>query len=228
MMKTLTVKQPWAELIVSGIKDIENRTWRTNFRGRVLIHTAKSVVPREDLQEYPLPALKNALGPEYNNCKDCLTGAIVGSVEITDCVMNHPSEWAEKGVWNWVLSKPFKYETPITNVCGKLSIWDYQMGKELDFPYGMLEYLLSHGGNASDTDQYAGVRQEIESSNEKDYLSKLEIMLEAAPSLAETVGNSIQFFKDNYGDSIATIMATPTKRFLYKAHELSNILKYLG
>ena len=37
-MKTLSVKQPWASLICSGIKDIENRTWKTKFRGRVLIH----------------------------------------------------------------------------------------------------------------------------------------------------------------------------------------------
>lgn len=39
-MKTITVKQPWASLIVEGIKDIENRTWKTNFRGRVLVHAA--------------------------------------------------------------------------------------------------------------------------------------------------------------------------------------------
>jgi hypothetical protein len=39
-MKALTVKQPWASLIVEGIKNIENRTWKTNFRGRILIHAA--------------------------------------------------------------------------------------------------------------------------------------------------------------------------------------------
>ena len=32
-MKALTIKQPWASLIVHGIKDIENRTWRTDYRG---------------------------------------------------------------------------------------------------------------------------------------------------------------------------------------------------
>ena len=41
-MKAITIKQPWASLIVHGIKDIENRTWRTNYRGRVLIHAAGS------------------------------------------------------------------------------------------------------------------------------------------------------------------------------------------
>ena len=43
-MKVITIKQPWASLIVSGLKNIENRTWKTNFRGRVLIHAAKTPV----------------------------------------------------------------------------------------------------------------------------------------------------------------------------------------
>lgn len=37
-MKTLSVRQPWASLLVSGLKDIENRTWAPNFKGRILIH----------------------------------------------------------------------------------------------------------------------------------------------------------------------------------------------
>ena len=39
-MKAVTEKQPWASLIVEGIKDIENRTWKTNFSGRILVHAA--------------------------------------------------------------------------------------------------------------------------------------------------------------------------------------------
>ena len=41
-MKAISIKQPWASLIAHGIKDIENRTWRTNYRGRVLIHAGAS------------------------------------------------------------------------------------------------------------------------------------------------------------------------------------------
>ena len=41
-MKALTIKQPWAYLIIHGGKDIENRTWRTKYRGRILIHAAKA------------------------------------------------------------------------------------------------------------------------------------------------------------------------------------------
>lgn len=38
----LTVQQPWAWLIVKGYKPIENRTWRTDFRGRLVIHAGKT------------------------------------------------------------------------------------------------------------------------------------------------------------------------------------------
>ena len=42
-MKTLSVHQPWAHLIVTGVKNVENRTWYTQVRGTVLIHAGKEV-----------------------------------------------------------------------------------------------------------------------------------------------------------------------------------------
>lgn len=40
-MKALSIRQPWAWLIAEGIKDVENRTWRTPYHGPLLIHAAK-------------------------------------------------------------------------------------------------------------------------------------------------------------------------------------------
>lgn len=40
-MKALSLKQPWAELILQGRKKIEVRKWSTNFRGKFLIHSSK-------------------------------------------------------------------------------------------------------------------------------------------------------------------------------------------
>jgi hypothetical protein len=37
-MRTLSIRQPWAWLIVNGHKPVENRDWATSFRGPVLIH----------------------------------------------------------------------------------------------------------------------------------------------------------------------------------------------
>jgi len=41
-MKALSLKQPWAELVVSGKKTIETRKWNTKFRGEFLIHASKN------------------------------------------------------------------------------------------------------------------------------------------------------------------------------------------
>jgi hypothetical protein len=45
-MKSLSLKQPYAELVVSGKKTIELRKWNTNFRGEFLVHASKA--PDED------------------------------------------------------------------------------------------------------------------------------------------------------------------------------------
>lgn len=129
-MKAISIKQPWASLVCSGIKDIENRTWecpKKYIGTRVLIHS--SLTPAVDKwrslnQEQIREACRNGLtGAEFYKLP---LGAIIGSVKIVACVQNHPSIWAEKGVWNWVLANPILFESPIENVKGKLSFWDYE------------------------------------------------------------------------------------------------------
>lgn len=132
-MKTLSIKQPWASLIAHGIKDVENRTWKTNFRGRILIHsTAKGEPDFTFNHEQHL-----AIPFEF----ECPYSAIIGEVDIVDCVINHSSIWAEKGkafnlngyghgenykpIFNWVLENAELYDEPILNVKGKLSFWDF-------------------------------------------------------------------------------------------------------
>jgi hypothetical protein len=96
-MKAITVKQPWASLIVEGIKDIENRTWKTNFRGRVLIHAGRSILrPQEcNFTDVQWDSIRGDMRYDILH-SDLPSGAIIGSVEIVDCVINHTSIWAEK------------------------------------------------------------------------------------------------------------------------------------
>lgn len=42
-MKAISIRQPYAYLIVNGKKDIENRNWKTKQRGRVLIHASQKI-----------------------------------------------------------------------------------------------------------------------------------------------------------------------------------------
>jgi hypothetical protein len=145
-MKALSVKQPWASLICTprednpllGIKDIENRTWRTHFRGKIYIHASAKKVDVDFTTEQTASLFSNEIwNPEIGFSKDLLVvSAIIGEVEIIDCVQDHPSIWAEKSdwqevgwtekpIWNWVLANPVLYDKPILNVKGKLSFWEF-------------------------------------------------------------------------------------------------------
>ncbi len=46
-MKVLTLKQPWATLVAEGIKKYEFRSWKTNYRGKVLIHAGVGIDKKE-------------------------------------------------------------------------------------------------------------------------------------------------------------------------------------
>lgn len=142
-MKTISIKQPWASLIVEGVKDIENRTRPTKFRGRVLIHSSAKSVNLGIYHNDPFTRTQWA----YMNIDDRISAkckgdslkllpksVILGTVEIVDCVINHESIWADKtselfllnnkAIYNWVLANPIKFPEPIP-AKGKLSFWDY-------------------------------------------------------------------------------------------------------
>lgn len=135
-MKALSIKQPWASLIAHGIKNIENRTWKTKFRGRIFIHASAKDAGAlyELLNEKQIEAISNhwTAAPPF---PDRPVSAIIGEVDIVDCVINHPSIWAEncmssdtdKLIYNWVLANPVLYEKPILNIKGKLSFWEYEI-----------------------------------------------------------------------------------------------------
>lgn len=124
--KVITVKQPWARLIAQGIKNIENRTWKTNYRGRVLIHASsipvKMINPNNVFTKEQWNSLSDGIQKEIICGKDYVNSAIIGSIEIVDCVQNHPSVWAEKGVYNWVLANPILFDKPIEGVKGKVEL----------------------------------------------------------------------------------------------------------
>lgn len=127
-MKALTVKQPYAKLIARGIKDIENRTWKTNYRGRVLIHAASNSCTWQKVINTLSKAAKEYFMKHGLNgawVRNLEKGAIIGSVEIVDCVRDSSSIWALPDHWHWVLANPVLFDEPIRNVKGKLSLWEF-------------------------------------------------------------------------------------------------------
>lgn len=117
-MKVLSIKQPWAWLIVNGHKDIENRTWRTQYRGEVLIHAGRAIdwhgcVEATRIIGAQIPA------PEV---LEVLTGGIVGVATIVDCVTASKSPWFQ-GPFGFVLenARPLRF-TPLRGQLGLFEV----------------------------------------------------------------------------------------------------------
>lgn len=73
-MKALTIRQPWATLIIAGLKRYEFRSWNTKYRGELLIHAGKTIDKEAEqrLEKY-LP-------------DELPLGKILGKVKVIDCV----------------------------------------------------------------------------------------------------------------------------------------------
>ncbi len=124
-MKVLTIKEPWASLIIEGYKCYEFRSWKTNYRGKILIHAGKTIETNQ-LNKFK----------DYNLSYS--SGEIIGEATITDCIKvdkvldqklreennlvygnNHIDNYA------WKLENIKKYDKKI-KVNGKLGLWNYE------------------------------------------------------------------------------------------------------
>jgi hypothetical protein len=87
----LSIRQPWAWLIVNGWKNIENRTRRTTFRGRFLIHASRGMT-RDEYEACQI-FIYGFSDIRLPRMQDLPRGGIVGSAVLLDCVDSHASEW---------------------------------------------------------------------------------------------------------------------------------------
>lgn len=131
-MLALSIRQPWASLILKAGKDIENRDWPTKFRGRVLIHAAKGMThaEHEGAIDFAVHAIRarpkhgartitlRELGFAFDEVR---RGGIVGSVEIVDCVQASDSPWFV-GRYGFVLRDP--QPLPFRPWKGQLGLFD--------------------------------------------------------------------------------------------------------
>ena len=132
-MKAISILQPWAWCIVRPdlvspesraaaiaareIKDVENRNWRTNFRGRVLIHAGAKwgreqrddlAILREQFSTIPFP-------DKFDR------GGIVGAATVIGCVDRMDSPWFY-GEYGFVLAD--SAPCPFVAYRGQLSFFD--------------------------------------------------------------------------------------------------------
>jgi len=118
MSKCLSVRQPWAWLIVNGWKNVENRTWHTEYRGPILIHAGKTF----DRGGYDWVKRNASFVDNLPGLSDFEIGCIVGCVRLCAMVSTYPSVWFE-GPCGWLLDMPQAYLVPVP-YSGKLGLFE--------------------------------------------------------------------------------------------------------
>lgn len=123
-MKVITLKQPWATLVAEGIKKYEFRSWKTNHRGKLLIHAGIGI-DKEVMEKV------KHLGLKFPSRK------IIACVDLTDCLLLdeelNNKIINEKNIaygnkvrtgYAWKIDNVIKIDSDI-NVNGKLGLWNY-------------------------------------------------------------------------------------------------------
>jgi hypothetical protein len=145
-MKALTLHQPWATLIMLGVKRCETRGWATSHRGPLAIHAAKAIPDYardlfDDDEEFRAACERHGIEE-----LDALPlGAVLGQVRLVDCRWTEEARrwaddderlfgnWAawEEGRdgrphkrWAWQLAAPRAYARPIP-ARGAQGLWDW-------------------------------------------------------------------------------------------------------
>ena len=119
-MKALTVHQPWAWAIISGRKRVENRTWSTRERGRIAIHSHGE---RDSERRWRDLAAMLEDAATWNACIESPRGAILGTVELVDCVEESDDySFAGPPHYGFVLANPRPLRKPI-QVPGRQKFW---------------------------------------------------------------------------------------------------------
>lgn len=137
-MKALSLTRPWTELVIAGVKDVENRTWRTTHRGWLVIHGAKGYDPAALALVGGLGTDGMLTSEDYANLDSCSmhdstadTGYL-GVVRVVGCHKSGDldcfaagrdvargkdlgacSPWGFSGHWHWMLAEPLRFAVPI-------------------------------------------------------------------------------------------------------------------
>lgn len=114
-MRALSIIQPWPYAIIHLGKPVENRSWRTNFRGRFLIHASRG------FDEHGYHWIRNEIGRWLPPIDWFPRGGIVGSAVLRDCVQTHESEWF-CGPYGFVLQGV--KEIPLIQCRGQQGFWE--------------------------------------------------------------------------------------------------------
>ena len=127
VINAITIKQPWANLIVMGVKDIENRTWSRKMykdvcKNWLLVHSSGKPISKKSLA-----GVNSSIKEELDKINTSVfpNSAFVGMMHIHSidklCNSVNPTKWAE-GPNCWYIDAVIQFKTPIQSI-GELSQW---------------------------------------------------------------------------------------------------------
>ena len=125
-MKVLTLKQPWATLVAEGIKKYEFRSWKTNYRGKILIH-AGTGIDKKELEKYKdlnleFPSKRILAEVEIEDClelNDELNKNIIAEKNIA-----YGSKYRTGYAWKLTNYKKINYDKEVK---GQLGLWNIDL-----------------------------------------------------------------------------------------------------
>jgi len=140
-MKTLTIQQPYAGLLILGIKKNETRSWNTKHRGKLAIHSsAKMTADGKQTLEWLSKELPDVFFPGSEAMIMCTRlGMVLGTVNVIETFSTNSSynvavhtESLERYLGDysanryfWKCEDPVQFASPVPAV-GKLSIWNWE------------------------------------------------------------------------------------------------------
>ena len=116
-MKALVIPQPWAGLICMGVKDVDNHSWKIDYRGKILIVAGPDKVPANFLETIPYEFANEI----HNNTlfgnipfklQDFPVGMAIGYADLVDIEGESDSGWDEGEGWAFVFSNAHLFQEP--------------------------------------------------------------------------------------------------------------------
>ena len=130
-MKVLSLTEPYATLIKNGCKNIETRSWKTNYRGKLYIHASQTRITKECKNNKQLMSLVNLDELNYGNiiCSCELVDCIEMTEEFIENVKKNTNEYITGiyaiGRYAWILKNIKILDKPI-KAKGHLGIWNFE------------------------------------------------------------------------------------------------------
>ncbi len=136
-MRALSLTQPWASITAAGLRDVISKTWKTDYRGQVLIVANNYRVPQSIEDELPLEwAMRISYAQETGLLEmydDMPRNAILGYFTLEDIISDYEEDlsvpdsiWDEGLRYRWIIKDIVRFDSPILGAKARSNLFDIE------------------------------------------------------------------------------------------------------